>query len=113
SGAAQRAEPHQRRDTDSVALGSLGSHYHLPLRLNDTLTVRLVIDTGASVTTLSRRKFDAIRQNSNFVELGPQVFNTAGGVSKGQMYRVETLQLGRQMLSNVHIAVLDFNMPEG
>src|SRR5690606_8947201 len=39
SGAAQRAEPHQRRDTDSVALGSLGSHYHLPLRLNDTLTV--------------------------------------------------------------------------
>lgn len=109
-----RREPEPRQtSTDRIALEAAGSHLHLPLRLNNRLDVRLVIDTGASVTTLSRERFERMRNAIRFTELGPQVFNTAGGISKGTIYRVESLQLGQHVLNNVHIAVLDFNMPEG
>jgi len=103
----------RRTDSEALPLQSVGSHYHLPLRINNSLDVNLVIDTGASVTTLSRRSFEALRNATRFTELGPQVFNTAGGTSKGTMYRVDTMQLGRHQLSDMHVAVLDFNMPEG
>lgn len=111
--AAPREPEPRQASTDRIDLEAIGSHFHLPLRLNNRLDVRLVIDTGASVTTLSRERFERVRNAIRFTELGPQVFNTAGGTSKGTIYRVESLQLGQHVLSNVHIAVLDFNMPEG
>lgn len=110
---AQAPKSRYPTSTDVIALEALGSHYHLALGLSDNLNVRLVIDTGASVTTLSRDSFEAIRHRGRFTELGPQVFNTAGGVSRGTMYRVDTLRLGKQVLSDVPIAVLDFDMPNG
>ena len=96
----------------SVTLGMLGSHYHLPVGLNGA-KVELIIDTGASTTTVSRQKFDSIRHQGNFIELGPQMFNTANGVAKGTVYRVAEVQLGNVILNDVHIAVLDFDMPPG
>ncbi len=108
------ASPTPSRDSeprDAVALETVGSHYHLPLQLNGTAPVRLIIDTGATTTTLSKTAFEAIRDHSGFTELGPQMFNTASGVAKGMVYRAEQVQLGHQLLSDIHIAVLDFGMP--
>ncbi|MDQ2078448.1 retropepsin-like aspartic protease [Marinimicrobium sp. ABcell2] len=99
--------------TDSFALTAIGSHFHLPLRLNRTTDVHLLIDTGASVTTLSHEAFDRLRHQTRFTELGPQIFNTAGGAAKGTVYRVDQLQLGAHTIPDVHIAVLDFSMPHG
>jgi clan AA aspartic protease (TIGR02281 family) len=98
---------------DSIALNMTGSHYHLPLRLNGSVDVELIIDTGATTTTMSKSTFATVRRQSRFVELGPQVFNTANGAVKGTVYRVERVQLGKHVLSDVHIAVLDFEMPPG
>lgn len=113
AGVRPQARPQPTTAQDTVALGLIGSHYHLPLRLNNAADVELIIDTGATTTTLSRRAFESLVSTSGFVKLGPQVFNTANGVAKGTMYRVDRVQLGNQTLSDVHIAVLDFNTPAG
>lgn len=102
-----------RTAMESIALGVAGNHYHLPLRLNDATDVRLIIDTGASTTTLTRSKFDSINRYGQFIELGPQVFNTASGVARGTVYRAARVQIGRHVLTDVKIAVLDFDMPQG
>jgi clan AA aspartic protease (TIGR02281 family) len=99
--------------TDSFPLTTVGSHFHLPLRLNRSTDVHLLIDTGASVTTLSQEAFDRLRQQTRFTEVGPQIFNTAGGTAKGTVYRVDQLRLGSHVIPDAHIAVLDFSMPQG
>ncbi|WP_347331547.1 retropepsin-like aspartic protease [Marinimicrobium locisalis] len=95
----------------SIALEAIGNHYALPLTLDGGPQVRLVIDTGASLTTLSQQAFDRVSASARFTELGPQLFNTAGGTSSGMVYRVERLQIGEHRLEDVPIAVLDFNLP--
>lgn len=95
----------------SIPLQAIGSHYALPLTLDGRQQVRLVIDTGASITTLSQQAFDRVSASARFTELGPQLFNTAGGTSRGMVYRVDSLQIGEHRLTDVPIAVLDFNTP--
>ena len=108
SAAARRSEA-----ADAIPLQVVGSHYYLPLGLNSAEDIHLIIDTGATTTTLSRQSFDAISRYAGFTELGPRMFNTAGGVTKGTLYRVARFRLGARMLSDVDIAVLDFEMPPG
>lgn len=111
--AAEQAESGRQQTTDSVALAVAGSHYHLPLRVNNAADVQLIIDTGATTTTLSRSAFDTLNAQTQLTELGPQLFNTASGVAKGILYRAATVQLGGHRLADVHIAVLEFDMPPG
>lgn len=99
-------------DEGSVPLESLGHHYSLPVTLDDQSAIRLVIDTGASLTTLTQRSFEALAQDIRFTEVGPQLFNTANGPSQGMVYRVAQLRLGEYQLSNVPVAVLDFDAPD-
>ncbi|WP_111640464.1 retropepsin-like aspartic protease [Marinimicrobium alkaliphilum] len=96
----------------SVPLEALGSHYHLPLTLQGRQEVRLVVDTGASLTTLTQSAFDRLSGDVRFVELGPQLFNTASGTSRGMVYQVDSLQIGTHRLTDIHIAVLDFATPD-
>lgn len=124
--AAQAAELYKRRGgaereststanarIDSLALSIIGRHFYLPLQLNHATDVQLLIDTGASMTTLSQEAFDRLRQQTRFTEVGPQIFNTAGGTTKGNVYRVQQLRLGTHTLTDVQIAVLDFALPPG
>ncbi len=96
----------------SIPLDTIGSHYLLPLGLDNQQEVRLVIDTGASLTTLTQRSFDRISADVRFTELGPQMFNTASGTTRGMVYRVDSVQIGDHRLTDVPVAVLDFNTPE-
>ena len=95
-----------------IALVSRGNQYWADLEIEDNV-VTLLIDTGASMTTLSRQAFQALPNTNNFDLMGQRMFNTANGITKGNIYRVDRLALGRFTLNNAQIAVLDFKMPEG
>lgn len=97
---------------DRVPLTARGSHYQLSLGLGDT-EATLLIDTGASLTTLTRSAFERLRERASFTELGPQLFNTAGGSTRGMVYRVDSVRLGRHRLVGAPVAVLDFETPAG
>ena len=98
--------------SDQIALVSRGNQYWADLEIEDNV-VTLLIDTGASMTTLSRQAFQALPNTNNFDLIGQRMFNTANGITKGNIYRVDRLELGRFTLNNAQIAVLDFKMPEG
>ena len=98
--------------SDQIVLARRGNQYLADLEIQDT-TVALLIDTGASMTTLSQQAFQTLSINHHFDLLGQRMFNTANGIAKGNIYQVDSLTLGRFTLAGIQIAVLDFSMPDG
>ena len=98
--------------SDQVALVSRGNQYLTNLEIEEN-TVALLIDTGASMTTLSQEAFHALSTTHTFNLVGQRMFSTANGIAKGDIYRVERLQLGKFTLNGTQLAVLDFTMPAG
>jgi len=98
--------------SDQIVLARRGNQYLADLEIQGT-AVALLIDTGASMTTLSQQAFQTLSINHNFDLLGQRMFNTANGIAKGNIYQVDSLTLGRFTLAGLQIAVLDFSMPDG
>jgi clan AA aspartic protease (TIGR02281 family) len=98
--------------SDQIVLARRGNQYLADLEIQDT-KVALLIDTGASMTTLSQQAFQTLSNNHTFNLLGQRIFNTANGIAKGNIYQVDSLTLGRFTLAGIQIAVLDFSMPDG
>jgi clan AA aspartic protease (TIGR02281 family) len=97
----------------SVALLRRGNHYLIKVGLNRVSEVSLMIDTGASITSLSQQSFDALSPYSNFQYLGSRLFNTANGITQGAIYQADQLSMGDYVLRDVKLAVLDFQQNQG
>ena len=66
-----------------------------------------IIDTGASVTSLTRTSFASL--NSNYFEYqDSRLFNTANGMTQGEVYEAASITLGNTRIDGVDVAVLDF-----
>lgn len=113
SNLAASAQDNPFRDAKSVALQQAGNQYLVDLQINRRDDVTLLIDTGASMTTLSRSAFLSLSSRQRARLVGKRVFQTANGVTQGSVYRVDQLRLGAFQLSNVDIAVLDFSLSSG
>lgn len=105
--------PEPMAAVDSIPLRRHGNHYVIKASLNEASEVVLMIDTGASITSLSQRSFDALSQHSRFSNTGTRLFNTVNGVARGTVYNTEQFGLGKQVLSDVKLAVLDFEQSPG
>ena len=95
----------------ALPLRKLGEHYVLQVNVNNT-TLSLLIDTGASMTTLSRGGFAKL-ERSNLDYLGKRLFNTAGGVTSGEVYQAREITLGDTIWQQLGIAVLDYPTAAG
>jgi clan AA aspartic protease (TIGR02281 family) len=93
---------------EGIALQRRGNHYLVEVSFGRRADAVLMIDTGASVTTLSRRHFDSLSQSVHFEKIAERLFNTANGVARGNVYRVDQMRLGDNILENVQVAVLDY-----
>ena len=98
--------------TDAVPLSRRGDHYMIQATLNNRQQVLLMIDTGASVTSLSRSSF--LRLGSDhFFHLGSRMFNTANGLAQGEVYRADTIALGGNRIDDIDVAILDYEPANG
>ncbi len=97
---------------DAISVTRRGDHYLVEASLNGIDKVTLMIDTGASITTLSKKSFAALT-SQNYVYRGSRVFNTANGRVQGRVYRAASLALGDRRINNVDIAVLDYQSSHG
>jgi clan AA aspartic protease (TIGR02281 family) len=104
--------PEQSTDAGSVALLRRGSHYLVEVGLNGVSDVSLMIDTGASITSLTQSSFETLSQDSVFHYLGSHLFNTANGITQGTIYQADQLSLGDYVLRDVKLAVLDFQQDQ-
>ena len=91
----------------AVAVTKRGDHFLVEVTLNRMSTVKLLIDTGASLTTLSHSSFADLPQ-ANFNYRGSRMFNTAGGLTRGDIYRASSIELGEMQLNDIDIAVIDY-----
>ena len=97
---------------DAIALTRQRDHYLVPAVLNDDTELVLLIDTGASITTISSERFRTLPR-SEFILLGSRMFNTANGYTRGDVYRTRSLVLGDHSLEDLAIAVLPNQFSEG
>jgi clan AA aspartic protease (TIGR02281 family) len=93
--------------TDAIPLQRRGGGYIVEVEINDEATLQLLVDTGASMTTLSRDSFRRLNR-PDFSLLGTRLFNTANGYTRGEVYLAASLTLGDERLEGTNIAVLDF-----
>lgn len=101
---------------ESVALLRYRNHYIAPVLVNREAALNLIVDTGASITSLSKRSFDNLVDDGlvgDFRRVGVHLFNTANGVNRGIVYRVDQFRLGDNELNDIRIAVLDFDQETG
>ena len=96
----------------AIPLTRRGDHFLVSTIIDDGSRVVLVLDTGASVTTLSRNSFKQI-DSSEFRYRGSQLFNTPNGVTQGEVYQTSSITLGNTRLNAVEIAVLDYESADG
>lgn len=96
-------------ESETIALQKRGDHYLVDLIINRDDKIKLMIDTGASVTTLSRETFSSLSTLGSIVEKERRNFRTAGGVVQGTIYTAPELHLGPYIMNDTQIAVLDFD----
>jgi len=100
------------RSGHTIAVTSHGDHFFVDAMLNRSKRVTLLIDTGASMTTLSRASFDRI-STQGFKPHGARMFNTANGLTRAEVYRTSSVGLGDTELDDVDIAVMDYQSAPG
>ena len=93
--------------SNAIPLERRGDGYLVQVTLNDQATIKLLVDTGASMTALTRDSFRRLYRPS-FSLLGTRLFNTANGYTRGDIYRTSALTLGDERLEDIAVAVLDF-----
>ncbi|CAA0111321.1 Uncharacterised protein [Halioglobus japonicus] len=92
----------------AIPLLRKGDHFLVSALINDVSPVLLMIDTGASVTTLARSSFTQIG-NAEFGYRGQRLFNTANGIAQGDVYQATSIMLGATRLALPDIAILDYD----
>ena len=100
------------RPQHEIPLTRRGNHYLVSAAINGASQLALVIDTGASITTVSKARFSQI-ENTGFRYLGTQLFNTPNGMAQGEIYNADSIQLGEIKIPDLEIAVLDFELSGG
>ena len=104
-------DPVEWFDSDLMTLQPRGNQFSLDLKIAGS-DFDLLIDTGASMTTITQKRFQRLFSDSDFSYIEQRLFNTANGIIKGSVYRVPFVRLGRFTLRDVNIAVLDFDLSE-
>lgn len=97
---------------NAIPISRRGDHYLIETTLNNRQQVILMIDTGASITSLSKTSFARL-SHANFDRRGSRLFNTANGVARGEVYRAASIALGDTRIDGVDVAILDYKSPDG
>ncbi|WP_052691853.1 retropepsin-like aspartic protease family protein [Teredinibacter purpureus] len=98
----------------ALPIKPVGSHYLMRVRINtDETPTTLLLDTGASITTVTVEAFAGMVQAEGWRDLGWHLFNTANGPAQGKLMEIEQFTMGDYTLRNLTVAVLDTNLGDG
>jgi clan AA aspartic protease (TIGR02281 family) len=94
------------KQATGVPLHRSGDHFVVDAQLNDTRLVRLLIDTGASMTVLTPATLE--RSGVRYTDTGTtRMFSTANGRVRAPVYRLDALSVGTWQVTDIDIGVLD------
>lgn len=90
-----------------VPLEKIGEHYIVNAKIPGHGSVRLVIDTGASLTTLTPQAIQRLGLNTSGSK---QIkLKTAGGSIQAQLISLNSLSVKSEVVQNIEIAVIPLN----
>ncbi len=91
-----------------ISLHRSGNHFIVDARSADGRSMRLLIDTGASLTILSP---DVLEQRGiGYQNTGRYgVFNTANGQVRAPIYKLDSLSVGDWQVNQLDVGVLDLS----
>ncbi|MCU4675102.1 TIGR02281 family clan AA aspartic protease [Catenovulum sp. 2E275] len=95
----------QQKPDEQVPVAKVGEHFIVQANLNQNKRVALMIDTGASITSISRTKFDSLALL--YRSLGYKTLATAGGLTQAELVEIENFSVGNKVLADFQLAVLD------
>jgi clan AA aspartic protease (TIGR02281 family) len=95
-----------------IPLQRTDNHFSVDGLLDERQSVTLMIDTGASLSALSRSVFDKARSQSKPSYIGELTVQTANGAVQAPRYRFRSLSLAGITLHDVDMLVMD-NLPAG
>jgi clan AA aspartic protease (TIGR02281 family) len=93
------------RKPQSIPLNRQGEHFIVLALINDTFNVSLMLDTGASISLLSERAFEALNQFSEVAYIKDLNLNTAGGQVTTSIYRVDEFSIQGYAMNDFIFAV--------
>ncbi len=109
----QQTIPTNEVDTDEIAtqtglfipLKQVGDQYVVEATLSSN-PVALLIDTGASVTAVSKQYFDTLNSRYKTEYLGRFSIGTAGGSIMASMYKFQELSINHVSVKNLPVVIL-------
>jgi clan AA aspartic protease (TIGR02281 family) len=93
-----------------IPLTLSGNNFTLDAVINETHSLNLLVDTGASVSAIPSDYFEKIRNDTQPVYLGTLAVHTANGNVNALRYRFRSLSLHGVEVQDVEILVMD-NLP--
>ena len=105
--------PEEPEETPSSAipLFNEGHHYIAAAQTQDNSQSRLLIDTGASLTTMPNTLLKELKRRKMAHRVGHTELKTASGIAFAPLYQVKELHLGQYILKNLEVAGLDLGYP--
>jgi clan AA aspartic protease (TIGR02281 family) len=93
---------------EELALIATAGQFLVEATIDDTLSITMLIDTGAAMTVLDSKVLEKLGYNLSGRQ---EYFATANGVVQAAVVTVGSLSLGKASLGNVSVGSLDLNMP--
>lgn len=93
----------------AIKLQPMGEHYLVNGQINQSSGIKLMIDTGASVSVLTRVMFDEIQGWTSPEYMGETLLNTAGGQVNAPIYQFDRFQIDDFYVENMSFVVLDID----
>ncbi|NQZ11530.1 MAG: retroviral-like aspartic protease family protein [Algicola sp.] len=93
----------------AVKLQPIGEHYLVSGLINETSDIKLMIDTGASLSVLTRARFDEIENWTSPLYMGDTLLNTAGGQINAPIYQFERYQINDFYVDKISFVIIDLD----
>ncbi|OED44389.1 hypothetical protein ACH42_07630 [Endozoicomonas sp. (ex Bugula neritina AB1)] len=90
-----------------IPLSGRGGHYVVSAVTGSKYPVRLLIDTGATLTTLPKYILTELRKRELATRIAHIELQTANGIRTAPVYRLKAFQIGHHTLANLEVAELD------
>ena len=102
----------EEKQTAGIPLQLTGKHYIASVTLQDNTRVNLMLDTGASLTTLPDELLLNLKRRRMAHRVSHTNINTAGGTVFAPVYQVKELTLGQFVLKNLEVAGMRSGLPQ-
>ena len=82
-----------------------GGHFYVTARINNKSSIRLIVDTGATMVTLSYEDAKRLNIDTNYKKESISI-STANGISTAYKIKLNHIQIGNIALSNIDAIVV-------